>query len=582
MLRTLHRILPAGPGRRLASLVAWLVAAAALHGGVLGLVGIAVAMLLDTGEGAAPWLVTVGIGTVAFVAVQWAAQMIAFRTGSETARALHLRLGGHVARLPLGWFTPTRQAELIDSATGGVPRLMSYPAILLRPAITAVVTPVAAAAVLAVLDWRYGLAVLVATVIVWYASRLSHHLARRVDTRRHQVSVEAANRILEHATLQPMIRTDQRPDDDGALADAIAAAARESRRSTATVLPGLLLFGFTLNVLFACLIGLGVLWVADVGLTVPAFVGLLVVTTRLTAIAAGGAELAAALRLQHGALTRIRNLLDAPPLPVLDAVLPPMPGLAGGGGDVVIADGVTFAYDETPVLDGIDFTLPRRGLTALVGPSGSGKTTLARLLARFWDPNGGHVCFDGVDLRALDSEEFYARIAMVFQDDHLLDTTIGDNIRIGRPDATDDEIREAATAAALDTTIAELPAGLDTPVGPGGSRLSGGQRQRVSIARALLKAAPLTLMDEATSALDPENTRLVGLAARRLARIGSVVVIAHDLDTIRHADQILVLDDGHIVQRGTHADLAGRPGRYRALLDAQHVVPSPTRARTTG
>ncbi|MCL3861707.1 ABC transporter ATP-binding protein [Actinotalea sp. K2] len=564
MLRALHRLLPAADARALSVLTAWLVASAVLQGVVLGVAGVAVAALVDTGyQGARPWLVALAVTAAAFVVVQWVAQMIAFRTGSQTARALHLSLGEHVARVPLGWFTPARQAELVDTATTGVPQLMSYPAILLRPAITAAVTPVAAAATLAVLDWRFSLAVLAACVVAWYVSTLSRHLAQTVDDRGHRTDAEAAHRILEYAVRQPVIRTDLRPEDDDVLERALHEAARESRRSTVTVLPGLLLFSFTLNALFAALIAVGVLWVTDATLSAAAFVGLLVTTARLISLVAAGAELAAGLCLQRGALDRIGDVLGVQPLEVLD-----VPGAQPEPRDEVLVEvqGVTFGYDDTTVIDDVSFTLPRRGLTALVGPSGSGKTTISRLLARFWDPRAGRVLLAGADLRTLEPDALYAGIAMVLQDDYLPDGTIGQNIRAANPGATQAELDHAVHAAGLDSTIVELPAGLDTPNGPGGSRLSGGQRQRVSIARALLKAAPLTIMDEATSALDPENARLVSAAARELARTSSVLVIAHHLDTVVHADQVLVLDRGRIVQQGTHAQLLDRPGRYRELL----------------
>ncbi|MBO1752917.1 ABC transporter ATP-binding protein [Actinotalea sp. BY-33] len=565
MLRALHRLLPAVDARAVVALTAWLATAAVLQGVVLGLAGTSVAVLVGTGyEAAEPWLVALTLTALGFVVVQGVAQSAAFRTGSQTARALHLALGDHIAHLPLGWFTPTRQAEVVDTATTGVPRLMSYPAILLRPAITAILTPVAAAVTVAFLDWRFGVALLAASLVAWWASTLSQHLARTVDLRRHRADVEAANRVLEYAVRQPVIRTDRRSEDDDALERALGEAAREARRSTATVLPGLLLFSVTLNVLFAALVAVGVLWVAGATLSVPAFVGLLVTTSRLTAVAAAGAELAAGLRLQRGALDRVADVLCVRPLPVLD--LPPEDP---PGTDVLVdVQGVSFRYGDVPVIQEVSFALPRRGLTAVVGPSGSGKTTIARLLARFWDPSAGRILLDGADLRGLETGALYRRIAVVLQDDHLADGTIAENIRAAAPEASPADLARAVRAAGLDSALHDLPAGLDTANGPGGARLSGGQRQRVSIARALLKAAPLTIMDEATSALDPENARLVGVAARDLARTSSVLVIAHHLDTVVHADQVLVLDRGRIVQQGTHAELVGQRGRYRELVAA--------------
>ncbi|WP_430785136.1 ABC transporter ATP-binding protein [Actinoplanes sp. G11-F43] len=562
MLRTLFRLLPRRESRQLAVLTGWLTLAAVLHGVTLGLTGLTIAALLDSGAPDVPGLVVLMLLAVAFASVQWAAQMIAFRVGSETARALHARLGEHLAGLPLGWFTPARQAKVVDLATAGVPQLMSYPALLLRPTVTALVTPVAAAGVIAVSDRRYGLAVLAATGVAWSVSRYSTRLARTVDERRHAVEAEATSRIMEYATRQPTIRTDQRPGDSGDLSRALDEAATASRRSAGTVLPGLLLFGFTLNLLFAALSGLGVAALAGAGLTAGAVIGVLVVIARLAAVGSAGAELAAGLRLQRATLDRVAEVLGTAPLPAGE------PKPAEGSG--IRMHNVTFRYGDAgaPVLDDVSFALPERGLTALVGPSGSGKTTIVRLLARFWDPTSGRIELDGHDLRDLPADRWYAQLATVLQDDYLLDTTIGENIRAARPGATDAEVTEAVRAAGLTETVAALAGGLDHPVGPGGSGLSGGQRQRVCVARALLKRARLTLLDEATSALDPENSRLVLDAARRLSGHGSVVVIAHRLETITSADRILVLDGGRLVQRGTHEQLASAPGTYRDLITA--------------
>ncbi|NLU79236.1 ABC transporter ATP-binding protein [Micromonospora sp. HNM0581] len=571
MLRTLFRVLPRPHARQLAVLTGWLTAAAILQGVTLGLAGINIATFLDAGSAGMPWLTALLATAIAYGGVQWIAQVTAFRVGRETARALHVGLGEHLAQLPLGWFTSTRQARIIDLATTGVPQLMSYPALLLRPTITAVVTPPAAALTLWVLDWRYGLAVLVATAAGWWCSRLSGRLARSVDARRHAVQVAATNRILEYAGRQPVIRTDQRPGDTDDLSRALDHAAEASRRSAGIVLPGLLLFGVTVNALFAALAGLGVAWIADASLTVGVLVGVLVVAARLAAVGSTGAELAAGLRLQHATLARIVDVLDSRPLPTLQ------PSDKTAPGDPVVRSGVTvrnigFSYGSAdpaggiPVLDGVSFTLPDRGLTALVGPSGSGKTTITRLLARFWDPTAGSIEIDGRDLRTLPADQFYAHLATVLQDDYLLDTTIAENIRTARPEATADEIAEVVREAGLEATVAALPGGLDHLVGPGGSHLSGGQRQRICVARALLKRARLTLLDEATSALDPANSEVVLDAARRLATQGHVVVIAHHLDTIIGADQILVLDRGRLVQCGTHAELSRVPGRYRDML----------------
>lgn len=562
MLRLLHRILPTDDARRLVGLICLLGAAATLHGVTLGLAGILLAVCLGAVGDPLAWMIALVVSIICFVLAQWIAQMIAFRVGSSTARALHLRLGEHLADLPLGWFTASLQARVIDLATSGVPQAMSYPAILLRPALTALVTPVAAALTLALLDWRFTVAILAMTAVAWAVSRLSSQLARTVDARRHTVSAEATRRILEYTDRQPLIRTDQGPDDTDALDHALHDVERTARRSAGAVIPGLVLFSVTLNVVFATLVGLGMLWVTDATLTIPVLLGVLVVAARLTAVAAAGAELAAGLRLQTGILERLATVLDAPALPIRPAA-----GATEYDDELVRVEHVTFGYDTGTVLHDVSFTVPRRGLIAIVGPSGSGKTTLIRLLARFWDSTTGRIFIDGADLRSLGQDDIAEKLAIVLQDDYLLEGTIGDNIRLGNPKATDDAITAAIHSTGLGPLIGDLPEGIDSPVGPGGARLSGGQRQRICVARALLKAAPLTILDEATSALDPESSRLVAEAVEQLATTRAVLVIAHNLDTVKRADRILVFEHGRLVQQGSHAQLAEQPGIYRELLD---------------
>lgn len=570
MLQTLCRLLPPPGARRLRGLVIWLSVAAVLHGVALGLTGITIAAALDAESAPVGWLTALAVSAAAFLVVQWLAQQRAFHVGASTARSLHHRLGDHLADLPLGWFTPARQAEIVDTATGGVPQLMSYPALLLRPALTAVVTPPAAALTLLLLDWRYSLAVLVACGMAWFVARHSARLAQAVDAQRHRTSTEATARVLEYADRQQVIRTDARPDDVSDLNLALDEVRTSSRRSAGTVIPGLVLFGLTINALVAALLGITVALLAgrpEMG----AFVGVVVVVVRLAGVAATGAELAAGLRLQAAALDRLAEVLDVPPLPLTpDAA--PRTGDNAPEAPLVRVENVSFGYDGTAMLTDVSMELPRRGVTALVGPSGAGKTTILRLLARFWDPDVGTITLDGVDLRAMPSYDLYARLSTVLQDDYLLDLSIGENIRLGRPDATPDELDSAVRDAGLAETIEALPNGLDSPVGPGGILLSGGQRQRVYIARALIKASPLTLMDEATSELDPENAWLVTAAVRRLATKGAVVVVAHNLDTVTEAEQVLVMDSGSVRQRGTHGNLSQQSGLYQDLL-RDHLAP---------
>lgn len=228
---------------------------------------------------------------------------------------------------------------------------------------------------------------------------------------------------------------------------------------------------------------------------------------------------------------------------------------------------VDFGYDSRTVLKNISFRIPEKTSTAIVGPSGSGKTTICSLIARFYDPQSGTITVGGHDLKELTCDSLLTNISMVFQNVYLFNDTIRSNILFGKPDATEEEMIEAAKKARCHEFITALPNGYDTVIGEGGGTLSGGEKQRISIARAILKNAPVIILDEATASIDPENEHLIQQAISELTRGKTVITIAHRLATIEQADQILVIDDGAVVQQGTHSTLVNAPGKYKEFVD---------------
>ena len=271
------------------------------------------------------------------------------------------------------------------------------------------------------------------------------------------------------------------------------------------------------------------------------------------------------LTVMNACMDRIEAVLAQPELP--DRGRETLPK-AGGAPEVEFRN-VTFAYGEKEVLHDVSFTLEKNRMLALVGPSGGGKSTVANLLSRFWDVKQGQILVRGRDIRDIPLSDLMDQISMVFQRVYLFQDTVYNNIAMGRTDATREEVYEAARKARCYDFIMELPDGFDTVIGEGGASLSGGERQRISIARCILKDAPIVILDEATASVDADNESYIQEAITQLCRGKTLLVIAHRLNTIRHADEILVIDQGRIVQAGAHDTLMEEEGIYRRFITAR-------------
>lgn len=267
----------------------------------------------------------------------------------------------------------------------------------------------------------------------------------------------------------------------------------------------------------------------------------------------------------YAALDRIEAVLNEPELP--DTGKQHLPAQAQPGQPEVQFNDVVFAYQDKEVLHHISFAMKKDSMTALVGPSGSGKSTIANLLARLWDVKSGSIIIRGMDIRNVPLAELMEQISMVFQRVYLFQDTIYNNISIGKPDATEEEVYAAAKKARCYDFIMALPDGFQTVVGEGGATLSGGEKQRISIARCILKDAPIIILDEATASVDTDNESYIQEAISELVKGKTLLVIAHRLNTIQNADQILVIDNGQIAQQGTHEELLKQPGIYQEFVN---------------
>ena len=516
------------------------------------------------------WLIALAMCAAASFILEYFLAIRSYVVAFDFLTNMHRAIGDKIASLPLGAFradTAGKTSRLVSRELMMLGEIFAH---MYSPLIAAIVTSLTMLAGITVFSPVLGVVCLVSVPIVaggvWVARRclLSGSALKEAPAR------ELSHRIVEYATKQGALRACGRSASYEPLQRAEELYGAAARRSLIRETLGQITNGMAAQVVVVSLIcAIGLLAVGGSVSPVEAIVaiGLLL---RFTQILVDIGMLTSAFETRRPVLDLGHEILSAPELPTASE-----DGESDDSAELsasVALEDVVFSYEaDQPVLRGVSFRVEPGTMTAIVGPSGCGKTTIARLIARFYDVDSGVVSVGDRDVRSWDTAKLMAQLSLVFQDVYLFDDTLEANVRVGRPDASAAEIEEAARLSGVDEIVARLPMGWDTPVGEGGRALSGGERQRVSIARALLKDSPIVLFDEAASALDPENEHRVTAAMDKLRRNATLIVIAHKLDTITAADQIVVLDEnGRVVQIGTHAQLfAATEGQYRGFWEAR-------------
>ena len=567
MWKLLTRVVNAAEMR---TIIAWFVASAVLQGLTLALMIPFLRALYSRSQFLTAWLIAVVVMAVSAALVETIAMHRSYRVSVfEVCDTMIDRVADHVLTLPLGWFSAEREAAVVNATSKEVNTLSHLASMVIPNLCNAFIVPLVMLGATAVVEWPLALimaAAIVPLVLTW---RLMGAATTRANEMEDRTSSAAAGRLVEFARLQPVLRA------TGATKTGWAPVRAALEADSASTLDGLRVkgrpgqyFNLIVNIAFALVMAVGLARVSGHRLDVVGYLAIMAVTARtllpLTKAAMYGSEADNA----KVALRAVGDILDARPLS------DPEPGqeIEPRGTTIALND-VSFSYDAgRPVLAGVSLSARQGRVTALVGPSGAGKSTILRLAARFWDVDDGTVTIGGAPVRSMRASTIMGMTSMVFQDVYLFDTTIRENLRIARPEATDAELADAARRARLDRVIEALPHGWDTQVGPGGLSLSGGERQRVAIARAFVKDAPILLLDEITSALDGENESAITEVVRELSEGRTVIVVAHRLSTVRQADEVVFLEPtqagARVAQRGTPQELAAVPGPFREFIEA--------------
>ena len=479
----------------------------------------------------------------------------------QESNATRLRIADHLRKLPMSFFNTKDLSELTTNMMADCSSMESLLSSTIPPLIANGITVTITCILLAFFDWRLALCVFCTVPIAFLIIWLSRKRQIRLFEKQVDAKLKASDQVQEYLEGMKIIKfCGLRGSRFKTLDHALLAMKKIAVKVEMAV--GVFMSGASM-VLQA---GIGItIFVGAILLTrgqielIPLLMFLLMLTRIYGPILSILANLSSLLNL-NVVTNRMRTLLITP-------------AMAGEEKTVENCDielsHVTFAYNQEDVLKDVSCKIPQGSIIAFVGPSGSGKSTVIKLIARFWDVQKGKITVGGKDIKTKEPESLMSYMSFVFQDVSLFNDTVINNIRIGNPNASDEQVIAAAKAAYCDEFIREMPDGYQTVLGENGSTLSGGERQRISIARALLKNAPVILLDEATASLDPENEVLVQKAIAKLVEGKTVIMIAHRLRTVADADQILVLEEGKLVERGTHKELMKKKGLYQRLYHIQ-------------
>ena len=508
------------------------------------------------------------VSTVLNVWITLKITMLQTEAGYHTCAQKRIEIAEHMRYLPMGYFNQNSLGKITSVTTNTLEGLSDVATRVVMMTVQGFLTTGLITVLVFLYDWRVGLVLLVGLVFFLLPNTLMRWQVGKVSDDKYQADMDLVAVVLEYSQGIAEVKNYNLVNRSAKkLSKAIEGKSRLDTKMTLVTSPYIALQGIVTK-LTGLFMGLFSIYFylngsMELLVTIMMIVSGFMIYENLD----GVGSFSSLLRIVDLSVDMVNQVLAIQPMDISGQDIEPK------SSRIELRD-VSFSYGNKKIIDQVSLTIPEKTTTALVGPSGSGKTTLCNLIARFWDVDQGSISLDGHDVRDYSYDSLIRNFSFVFQSVYLFEDTIANNIRFGKPEASQEEVIEAAKKAACHDFILSLPDGYDTKIGEGGASLSGGERQRISIARAIIKDAPIIILDEATANVDPENEEALMQAIQALTRNKTIIMIAHRLKTVEPADQILVLDQGRIVERGKHQDLLAKQGIYSKFIQERKTAAS--------
>ena len=534
-------------------------------------IGLVVMGLIEKNLSMQTFWLALGIMLVSTVLNVWITlkiTMLQTEAGYHTCAQKRIEIAEHMRYLPMGYFNQNSLGKITSVTTNTLEGLSDVATRVVMMTVQGFLTTGLITILVFLYDWRVGLVLLVGLVLFLLPNTLMRWQVGKVSDDKYQADMDLVAVVLEYSQGIAEVKNYNLVNRSAKkLSKAIEGKSQLDTKMTLVTSPYIALQGMVTK-LTGLFMGLfSIYFYLDGSMELLVTIMMIVSGFMIYENLDGVGSFSSLLRIVDLSVDMVNQVLAIQPMDISGQDIEPK------SSRIELRD-VSFSYGNKKIIDRVFLTIPEKTTTALVGPSGSGKTTLCNLIARFWDVDQGSISLGGHDVRDYSYDSLIRNFSFVFQSVYLFEDTIANNIRFGKPEASLEEVIEAAKKAACHDFILSLPDGYDTKIGEGGASLSGGERQRISIARAIIKDAPIIILDEATANVDPENEEALMQAIQALTRDKTIIMIAHRLKTVEHADQILVLDQGRIVEQGKHQDLLAKQGIYSKFIQERKTAAS--------